>query len=596
MTNWWEELAKVDPKRLPEIAASEEEARRRDGTWSGGVREHTEYRDRPVDWIVEKLKVEEETIRWSMLPEYEGRVWDGTEDPLVVGLEAISRGESIAVSSATNVGKSYVLGAAMALWFLAVYRDSIVLTIAPREKQLTKNLWKYIGKFWPQFNKLFPDAVIYGRALQMYGDDPDKRELWTATALTAAVGAEEEVAQNLAGFHQPEMLWILEETPGIETPIINTILNTATGRWNPICALGNRDHQYDALGQLARKSRFHDIRMSAYDFPNIVTGRNIVDGAVTQQSIDDRLDDADGDENDPIYLSRVRGIAPRQSKRALILWDWCEAAAARWEDKDLRDGELALGVDPADKASGDSSAIARWQGACCTQIEIWRAEDASEVGRTVFQEMINPKNPVDPRHVGIDAIGIGASTINELKRLGVTVRGVSGQKAVPRVDVESRWSETEADEDGRLHPRGPRIRDVTLYANTRSQVFWQLREDLRMCRIALPNDKKLFEELTAMEYKLGDETGGKVKVLPKKELKAKIGGRSPDRADAVAYGNFVRHREPSTKQLSDEEMVKSGMVIGSANRDIGLERMAAKVKKRRAAEDRKIERRYGRKP
>ncbi len=584
-------MARPPAAQTPSLLAirSEREARIRAGTWSGGIAPHIDYQDKPVEWIIEKLGVREETIRWSVLPEYEGWAWDGTPDPLVVGLEAIARGESIAVSAGTNTSKSYVLGACLTLWFLAVYKDSIVLTIAPREKQLTKNLWKYIGILWPAFKEQFHSGELFTGVLRMYGDDPDKRETWTATALTAAVGADEEVAQNLAGFHAPEMLWILEETPGIEDPIIKTILNTATGRFNPICALGNRDHQHDALGQLARKDRFHDIRISCYDFPNIVTGRNIVDGAVTQQSIDDRLDDADGDESDPIYLSRVRGIAPAQSQRALIKYDWCEEAAKQWGNMDLRDGPAALGVDVADSPSGDASAISRWQGACCTEVETIRASDASEVGRMVFREANDSECPVDPRRIGIDSVGVGASAVNELKRLGMRVRTISGGKrAVPKMDVEDYWSATTVTEDGDLKPAGPKVTDVGEYANMRSQVYWRLREDLRLRRIALPRDKLLFEELTILEY---DDAGGtKVTVMPKDKVKVRL-GRSPDRADALAYGNWVRERTPQKRTLTPEELEESGMVMAGPNRSIGLERLVARVKKRRAAEDRRLARR-----
>ncbi len=530
--------------RIRTQCAAAEEDLRVDGLWVGGTHAHTEYRDKPVEWIVEKLGVVEETIRWDMSPEYEGHVWDGTENPLVAGLEAIARNESIAVSAGTNTSKSFVLGACMTLWFLAVYENSIVLTIGPREKQLLKNLWKYVGVLWPKFLEHFPNAQLIGGTLRMLGDDPGVREKWTATAITAAIGADEEVAQNLAGFHQPEMLWIVEETPGVEMPIVNTILNTATGRWNPICFLGNPDHRHDTLGQMSAKDWIKSIRISGYDFPNVVTGRNIVDGAVTQESIDRRLSDAGGNDNDPIYLGRVRGIAPAQSRHAMILREWCEQAAARQSNDDLRKGLPALGVDPADSPTGDFSSISRWQGACCTEVSVFHAEDASEVGRMVFAEINDSNNPIDPRHVGIDAVGIGASTVNELKQLGVKIRLISGgMRAVPGVDTEERWSETEETEDGQLRPKGARVLDVGRYFNQRSQVFWRLREDLRLGRIAIPNDEKLFEELTVLEYK---DENGKITVVPKLKLKEKL-GRSPDRADALAYGNFVRPRKPAKK-------------------------------------------------
>jgi len=553
--------------------------RQRTGEWSAGVRAHTEYQKRPLEWIVEKLGVPEETIRWSLNPEYKDHVWDGDVDPLVLGLEAIARGESVAVSSGTATGKTYTLGACMVLWFMAVFDRSIALSIAPRHDQLLLNLWKEIGKLWPRFVKYFPTAELLSGKLRMLGDS-EEREVWTATAFAAGVGAEEEVAQRLAGFHHAKMLWLLEDAPGVHSAILNTIINTATGIFNPIMAMGNPDHRHDTLGLFSARSWVKSIRISALDHPNIVTGRNLIDGAVTQQSIDRRLADADGNENDSVYLTRVRGIAPAQSTRALIPWDWCEQAAKRWDDPKLRDGPVALGVDVADSPTGDQSAIARWQGACCTEVVPFHAADASEVGRIVYREITDETNPVDPRHVGIDAVGVGASTVNELKRLGIRVRILSGAtRAVPQIDTEALWSETEETDDGAPRPIGPKVVEAERYANQRSQVLWRLREDLRLGRIALPNDKKLFEELTAIEY---EEPGGKITIALKAKIRIRL-GRSPDRADAVAYGNWVRPRRPLRRPK--EEKPKS-----DRNCDTGLERMLTRHEKRIATEERRVKR------
>lgn len=552
------------------------------GKWDGGLTPHVEYQKKPVEWIVEKLGVPEHTIRWSLSdPElYAKHVWDGDKDPLVLALEAVSRGESVAISSGTNTGKTYAIGACLVLWFLAVFPRSIVLSIAPREDQLLLNLWKELGKQWSRFVRHFPTAVLQGGKLRML-PGAEEREIWTATATTAGVGADEQVAQHLAGFHHPEMLWLIEETPGVDQAIMNTIINTATGRFNPIVAMGNRDHQHDTLGLFSARSWVTSIRISAYDHPNVVTGRNIIDGAVTPQSIERRLADVDGNTNDPIFMSRVRGIAPMQSARAMIAREWCEAAAKRWSDPELRKGPPALGVDVADSPTGDLSCISRWQGACCTEVSPFRAADASEVGRIVFGEITNADNPINPKHVGIDAIGVGASTVNELKRLGARIKVISGAtRPVPKLDTEAMWETTEDTDHGTQRPTGPRIVEAERYSSHRSQVLWRLREDLRLHRIALPNDPKLFEELTAIEY---EEPGGKITVALKEKIRQRL-GRSPDRADAVAYGNWARPRIP----------VRTVGIVGipqtTTTRDTGLERMLARQAKQSKKEEQRIRR------
>lgn len=600
-------ISKADFQQLKLRAQAERQRRINAGTWEGSTRAHVEYQDKPVEWIEKYLGVPSHTIRWSENPEYQNcscdtnicqggaeHAWDGAKNPLEQALKLISKGKSVALPSGTGLGKTYVAGACGTLWFLGCFPDSIVLSIAPKQDLLLKNMWKEIGNLWPQFKRHFPKAQLLTDSLRMYGDEEGKREVWTASAFGAGVGADEELAAKAKGFHAARMMWIVEEAQGIAQPIINTITKTAVGEFNPIMALGNPSHQYDTLAMFGKRSRVTNLRISGYDYPNVVCDREVIPGARSRQSIVDDLNDADGDENDPTYISQVRGIAPEQSTRALIRRKWVEAAARRWEDPEYRAGALALGVDPSDSPTGDRSAISHWQGACCTEVDTFRAEDASQVGRKVYEIIKDPFNPVNPQYVGIDAIGVGASTVNELKRLGVKIKTISGaMRAIPRIDREA-WRDADEDEakDVRMIPEAER------YANLRAQVYWRLREDLRLGRIALPEDSMLFEELCAIEY---EEPNGKILITDKKKLRSHL-GRSPDRADAVAYGNWARPRHQRVERhdpLSDleaEPNFDAGLEKIIARRSKEQERQAKRIKRALAARGRvkaRSDRRYG---
>lgn len=481
---------------------------------------------------------------------------------------------------------THTLGAAGTLWYLATHEDSIVFSLAPKHELLLKNMWKEVGRLWPKFKRHFPHAELLTGNIRMR-DGEGQKEVWAATAFGAGVGADEELAQRLKGFHAPRMLWIFEELPGIPTPLIETIIKTSTDEQNLILGLGNPEHQHDPLAQLGKRSWVTPVRISALDFPNVVTGKSIIPGGRSRFSVERDLADCDGQEDHPHYLSQVRGIAPAQSRRALIQWEWCELAAKRYGDPEYREGGLALGVDPADSPTGDKAAISRWQGACCTEIVTFSAEDASAVAAEVYPEIVDEDKPIDPKYVGIDSVGVGASTVNELKKLGLRIRKIGGSnRPVAQVDWEARYETTEENEDGTIRPTGPLVAETETYANTRSQVLWRLREDLRLGRIALPNDKLLFEELTAIEYEVPGGTG-KITVAPKDDIKLQI-GRSPNRADAVAYGNFVRPRRPpkgERKGLPEARRVD--------NRDYGLEKLLEHQAKeeRRAIRQRRTENR-----
>jgi hypothetical protein len=325
------------------------------------------------------------------------------------------------------------------------------------------------------------------------------------------------------------------------------------------------------------------------DHPNVVTGSRVVPGAIGLGRLESRT--AKLGKGSRLYNSRVRGISPPESKDALIRWDWCEAAAARYWDEGLRVGGLALGVDVADRPDGDESAISRWVGAVCTEVESFRAEDARLVAVRIHREAVDLDRPVDPRMIGVDSVGVGASTVNELKRLGLKVRVLSGgRRAVPGVDEEGLWSEL-VDEGGRLRPGGVKVVEAERFANLRSQIWWRLREDLRMGRVGMVEDELLWADLTTPMF---STPNGVIVVEPKEAIKKRL-GRSPDKGDACAYGNWVRSRRPDRAMLESgaESLNLDSVGRVTHNRDTGLERLAARRRKQMTAEQRYVERMFG---
>lgn len=579
------EAAIRERKRLEAIALMENKKRK--GNWAGSVIAHTAYQKRPLDWIVTYLGVPENTIRWSMNPGYENHSWDGDPDPLVTALQGLADWRDVGIESATGTGKTYI-AACITYWFLACFENSIVITAAPTEKMLHLQIWKEIGGLWLQFKRHFPAAEIFNGKIRMKPAEGEK-EKWAATAFVCGVGASEELAGRAKGLHSRDMLIISEETQAIDGPIIASFDHTRTDDHNLHLGLGNPDHQQDQLHLFCERESVINLRISAYDHPNVVTGQSIVPGAIGLR----RLREREVDFAPPTsrqFLSQLRGVSPLESEEALIRWEWCEAAATRYDDDTYRDGVLALGVDVADSPTGDKAAIARWQGACLTEVSSFNVKDASDLGRMVFIEATDEENPVDPRYIGIDSVGVGASTVNEMRGLGLKVRHLSGgTKAVPGVDTDLLWSVTEPDMEGVIRPTGPKVIEAERYDNLRSQVWWRMREDLRLGRIAICRDEQLFKDLTALKFGTPNNT---ISVESKEKAKKRL-RRSPDKGDAACYGNFVRPRVPRKRKASKEELVAAGVVFPSKNRDTRLERMLQNHAKRAAREERAIRRRLG---
>ncbi len=507
-----------------------------------------EYQNDPLGWAEDVLGLPRERIDWAS--NYDGHDWDGTPNPMMEVLRALAAWESVGVESATTTGKTF-LGAVIVLWFLACFENATVPTVAPKEDQLKLHLWKEIAKLWPAFKAAYPVAEKdYLRIRMVPGSDQ-----WAAHGFVAGVRAEEVEgsATKAQGFHAEHMLIVFEETPGIAPAIMTAFKNTCRAPHNLRLALGNPDNQHDELHRFCKSSRVRHIVVSAYDHPNVVLDDpGFIPGAVSRQGIEDaRIDD--GEDSD-MFKSRVRGISPAQSIYSLIRQEWLDAAAMRFEmtkTASQRGAKVALGVDVAQSEKGDRAAVAIWRGARLVKLDVKPCNNATLLGREVWITM--REHNAEPWHVGVDPIGVGAATVNELDEKsqndsdlpGWTIQQLNGG-ATPLSRAAKAPDGSEMDW----------ITDANLFNNLRSQMYWQLREDLRLGRIAIPKIQSLHRELTTPLYEV---KSGKVVVESKDEIKKRI-GHSPDGSDAVVYGNWVRQRSKTEVRAPvDQDNVHPGL-------------------------------------
>lgn len=494
------------------------------------VQPMAEYQNEPLRFFVEKLGVPAHTIKWSLNAGYETHTWDGDADPLTKLLDALVASQDVAVESANGTGKSFTC-ALIILWFLASWKGARVFTFAPKEEQLRAYIWMEIGKLWPRFKILFPTAEMTDLRIQMRGRG-DKA--WGAQGVSVGKKAGEEVSTKAAGMHAEHLLLVYEETQGIDLAVLEAGENTSTAPHNLRMAVGNPDHQldalhlfgYDALG--VQRPGVTAVRISALDHPNVVLDNAaIVPGAVSVKSVERRRVRYGTDGR--LFKSRVRGLSPAEAAEALIRLEWVQKAQRRWADAQTRallllvgKGKKSRGVDVANSEDGDEGAVARGQGAVLFEVEAKACPNANLLGYQVHKEMTDEM--IEDAHVGVDGVGVGAGAVNELLRNGRHVRSLlGGDKPEGSID-EEKWN------------------------NLRSQMYWTMREDLRKeDGPALPPDVELSRDLITPTYKTKD---GKIVIESKEEImKRTPGHRSPNKGDAAVYWNFVRPRDPVKTDL-----------------------------------------------
>lgn len=490
----------------------------------GVIRPHTEYQTDPVGWAVDKLGIPEHTIRWHLNAGYNTHQWDGDMDPIAAAMEAIRDWKDAAVESATGTGKSF--GAAvLILWFLGCFENAQVFTFALNADQLKLYIWKNITELWPRFQAWFPHAELTSLCIRMRGGID---ETWAAHGRPVQIRTGETVASRAQGMHAEHMLLVYEEAAAMEWAIIEAGRNTCTGPHNLRLFIGNPNHQLDSLHRVSEQPGVVALRVSALDHPNVVTGNaNLIPGACSHAANEKRR--LEYGESDPVYLSRVRGISPEQAANSLIRVEWLRRAAERWSARKAAGTMPALvtgkGVDVANSEHGDSAAICDFAGNAVVRLDAFPCNDSNRLGAQIVTEA--RRHGLLGARVGVDAIGVGAGTVNEARRLGFMLQALyAGGSPMQMVEKA---------EDGQRVEWSP---DVNQFKNLRGQMYWQMREDLRTDQIDAPEDREWWAELTAHTFEDHDKV---TLILPKDDVKVLL-GRSPDKADASVMANWVRAR------------------------------------------------------
>lgn len=512
----------------------------------------TSYQTKPKKWLTERFNEDEKLLYWDKYDNYENYNWDGTPNPFATAFEALANKEWVGIMSATAVGKTYFLPRVVA-WFLDTFPNSLVVTTAPKKEQLRRVLWTEIANSFTKFKRIRPYAEM--NLLNLTVDTRTRKFIMKqgtngmqmqdtglgheAIGVVAGVGSGEDSATKMQGYHRENMLFIIEECAGVHEAVITAIVNTCTGSNNLILAVGNPDSELDALSVFCGLTKTREIIISAYDHPNIRLQKEVIPGAVTQQSIDFRREEYG--EDSPFFKSRIRGIAPTEGTDSLIKGDYFEQCL-EIGDKfcAVRSNETynAVGVDVSNSEEGDKACACYGRGNTMDWIKEFQCANATHLAYNlvyddVYLDSKGYKNFGLPKvqdyailnqNIGVDGVGIGVATVNALYDLAYEcVSLVGGQ-----LDFAIRT--------------GTQGEDLYKFTSLRSQMYFEAREDLRTNNIVIAiTDKRVIrqlkKELVTPKYSI---KGGKISVESKEEIKKRLGGKSPNLADAFVYWNWVR--------------------------------------------------------
>lgn len=411
------------------------------------------------------------------------------------------------VRSGQGVGKTG-FEAVLAIWFLCCRPNPKVVCTAPTKQQLHDVLWAEVAK-WLEASMVKNLLKWTKTKVYMIGHE----ERWFATARTA------NKPENMQGFHEDHMLFIVDEASGVADPIMEAIQGTLSGDDNKLLMCGNptrtSGYFYDSHNRDRRLFRTHKVDSR--------------DSKRTSKENIQMLIDKYGAESDVVRV-RVYGDFPKAEADAFIALELAELAAnANVEPKG---DTLHLGVDVA-RFGDDETTIAPRIGMKVFKLHCYNKQDTMVTAGWVIaigREMLRLFPQLQRVSIKVDDSGVGGGVTDRLNEV-IREEGLYNWNVVPI----NNGSKATDDEEEHYENRG-----TETWANVRTLLQENFSKHVQglPVEVELPDDERLVTQLTQRKYRMTSK--GKLALERKEDMK-KRGLDSPDRADAVVL-SFVEER------------------------------------------------------
>ena len=463
-------------------------------------------------------------------------------DDVKVLMESVRDHQVTIAQSANATGKTHA-AARIAIWWYKCFPECQIYTAAaPPESNLKKLLWGEIGGTIEKHLDLFKSDTKTNLHVSR-----SAQSFLTGVTIPMA-GTESQREAKFSGKHSPYLLFILDEGDAIPDEVYKGIESCMSGGHARLLVMFNPRAEVGEAYRMIRDRRANVVKLSAFNHPNVVTGRDEIPGAVTRETTIRRINEwcrplADGEQFDsecfelpaflegktarsqsgfqysplragyykimePAFSYMVLGWYPAQGNTQLISKEWIAKARSRWDAYVLEHGEVppeftsaTMGLDVGEYGADANCCCFRY-GGFVERLITWNGVDTVFTGDRAISEY-KGRNVSSAK---VDGTGVGAGVAPHMNRNSCSASSVK---------VAS--SPTESTELGE-------------FQILRDQLWWSCREWLRTDSGAmLPPDEMLVEELATPTYEV---TNGKIRVM-KKDVMRDLLKRSPDRADAL---------------------------------------------------------------
>ncbi len=431
-----------------------------------------------------------------------------------------------AVKSGQGVGKT-AIEAGIIFWFLVCHPFSRVVATAPTRTQLHDVLWAELDK-WMNNSILLPQLLKWTKThVCMRGYE----NRWFAVARTS------NKPENMQGFHEENMLIVVDEASGVADSILDAIQGTLTGKNNKLLYMGNPTKItggfHDAF--TINRTLFHCHTVNSEDSPR--TNKENIEALKRKYGADSN-----------VVRVRVQGEFPLADDDVFLSSQIVEQATMTEPPKDEKINRITLGVDVA-RYGKDETVIAQNINNCITLPVVVNGQNLMQtVGNIVklYRQLICDYSKYKGMiYVNIDDTGLGGGVTDRLTE--VKSEEHLSRLVITPVNAASRVPDTVIDDE-----QG-KVKACEKYDNLTTYMWGTIRDLLLDNQLSLPNDNDLIAQLSCRKYRLTSR--GKLQLETKEEMSQR-GIHSPDRGDAVALALFRSDKNITNIMPIKNELMK----------------------------------------
>lgn len=406
----------------------------------------------------------------------------------------------VSVKSGQGVGKTAAT-AIIVLWFLTCFPYPRIVATAPTKQQLNDVLWSEVAK-WQEKSPVLKRILKWTKTY-IYMKGYEKR--WFAVARTATK------PENMQGFHEDNMLFIVDEASGVADAIMEAILGTLSGDNNKLLMLGN---------PTKTSGVFYDSHTKDRSLYKCHTVNSETVSRVNKTNIES-LKRKYG-ENSNVVRVRVYGEFPLQEDDVFIPLSLIEKSIMTDYDEDEPIYQIDIGCDVA-RFGDDKTVIGYRVGRKAEIYKKFHGQDTMKTAKIVAQlgtELMAKHKDIKCIPIKVDDGGVGGGVVDKLREL---------KKDYPK---RYSWMMIVPVHFG-MPIKHKYYNDTTTYMMS---VVRELISDVdeegnpKEVELILPNDSDLVGQLSCRKYDF--KGNGKQYVESKKDMKER-GLSSPDEADCI---------------------------------------------------------------